>query len=450
MAEVEDKNQRKEEEEDVSEENEKKRDSPKEDDSSARSVAGLAKRCRETHDYTPLKDFFPSDFHTRFKVAAAAVLDHDLGDDHYLPLFIDSLSAEFIGPGSMVQMFTSKVCLLDFSLAEEVLKPLGDPIVIQVLHNFIAKHRDRFGDPTSWDVWGQVPEPQRSEAKGNLLKWFQAIEHRPIKAASPYHHLEIDYLADNPWRFEFDKKSRFSPPFNVTWADVEQRLRDHGQEHLLAHLSSAAVIKEFRASHAHYGTQKYLRALVVDDTAGGQSENKGQSVLVMLQNNGYFGVDVEGKAYTIKEVMESSDPSPAMRVARCCYVALTCSDDERKKEKEPAAGGVPDEHRLKTLGDSPALEDGEGQQTPVSAQPPSMSTTADMKSKETQKEKQKGEQAEKRNEEFQVECVICMEEKPQVVLVPCGHLVMCQTCAETAKDCPTCRGAIEKRQRVFQ
>lgn len=44
------------------------------------------------------------------------------------------------------------------------------------------------------------------------------------------------------------------------------------------------------------------------------------------------------------------------------------------------------------------------------------------------------------------ECVICLEDKPTIVLAQCGHLCMCAPCfkkhRETNKNCPLCRGHI--------
>ena len=46
------------------------------------------------------------------------------------------------------------------------------------------------------------------------------------------------------------------------------------------------------------------------------------------------------------------------------------------------------------------------------------------------------------------ECVICLDEKPNIVFGPCGHSCMCNTCCEQmkkiqqSKQCPLCRRAI--------
>ena len=46
-------------------------------------------------------------------------------------------------------------------------------------------------------------------------------------------------------------------------------------------------------------------------------------------------------------------------------------------------------------------------------------------------------------------CVICMDRSPNVTLVPCGHRITCQQCAERLTECPTCRSPITLRQRTF-
>lgn len=49
-------------------------------------------------------------------------------------------------------------------------------------------------------------------------------------------------------------------------------------------------------------------------------------------------------------------------------------------------------------------------------------------------------------------CVVCFEGQSEVVLAPCGHLVLCTKCAETLTDCPMCRKPYNKEQiiKVFK
>lgn len=50
---------------------------------------------------------------------------------------------------------------------------------------------------------------------------------------------------------------------------------------------------------------------------------------------------------------------------------------------------------------------------------------------------------------MQTECVICMDEKCEVVFIPCGHMCCCQECANKELDsCPMCRGTIERKIKV--
>lgn len=46
-------------------------------------------------------------------------------------------------------------------------------------------------------------------------------------------------------------------------------------------------------------------------------------------------------------------------------------------------------------------------------------------------------------------CVVCMDAKSNHVLLPCGHLCLCETCATKVKTCPACRAKIVSRTRVF-
>uniref|UniRef100_A0ACB8FXH2 Uncharacterized protein n=2 Tax=Sphaerodactylus townsendi TaxID=933632 RepID=A0ACB8FXH2_9SAUR len=46
-------------------------------------------------------------------------------------------------------------------------------------------------------------------------------------------------------------------------------------------------------------------------------------------------------------------------------------------------------------------------------------------------------------------CKICMDKTISVVLIPCGHLVTCQDCAEAVEKCPLCCTPITKRQKIY-
>ncbi len=49
-------------------------------------------------------------------------------------------------------------------------------------------------------------------------------------------------------------------------------------------------------------------------------------------------------------------------------------------------------------------------------------------------------------------CVICLNERKNVVLLPCRHLCLCLTCSQKLENdapCPICREHIENRLEVF-
>ena len=49
-------------------------------------------------------------------------------------------------------------------------------------------------------------------------------------------------------------------------------------------------------------------------------------------------------------------------------------------------------------------------------------------------------------------CVVCTERAAQVCLVPCGHVpfcVECETKAAPLRQCPVCRGAVERSLQIY-
>lgn len=60
-------------------------------------------------------------------------------------------------------------------------------------------------------------------------------------------------------------------------------------------------------------------------------------------------------------------------------------------------------------------------------------------------------QEEIREKQEQSTCVVCMDREINVVLIPCGHLIMCNHCAESlaSKKCPTCRQTISQVVKVY-
>jgi hypothetical protein len=49
----------------------------------------------------------------------------------------------------------------------------------------------------------------------------------------------------------------------------------------------------------------------------------------------------------------------------------------------------------------------------------------------------------------ELNCIICMDKRKAILLLPCTHLNMCETCAPTQQICPTCRAPITKQQKVY-
>lgn len=48
-----------------------------------------------------------------------------------------------------------------------------------------------------------------------------------------------------------------------------------------------------------------------------------------------------------------------------------------------------------------------------------------------------------------LECKICFDRPINVLLVPCRHLVLCETCAALTATCPVCRGRVSQTLRVY-
>ncbi|NXG21854.1 LRSM1 ligase, partial [Grallaria varia] len=52
-------------------------------------------------------------------------------------------------------------------------------------------------------------------------------------------------------------------------------------------------------------------------------------------------------------------------------------------------------------------------------------------------------------EDRRSECVVCLEQEPQMIFLPCGHVCCCQICCEQLHSCPLCRQDITQRIRIF-
>ena len=48
-----------------------------------------------------------------------------------------------------------------------------------------------------------------------------------------------------------------------------------------------------------------------------------------------------------------------------------------------------------------------------------------------------------------LQCVVCLDEERQVMLLDCGHMCCCRSCSLVLQTCPVCRGVIRGRRSVF-
>lgn len=47
------------------------------------------------------------------------------------------------------------------------------------------------------------------------------------------------------------------------------------------------------------------------------------------------------------------------------------------------------------------------------------------------------------------ECVVCMENLKNTLLLPCAHACVCTDCSDSIDQCPLCRTDVEKRMKIF-
>ena len=62
---------------------------------------------------------------------------------------------------------------------------------------------------------------------------------------------------------------------------------------------------------------------------------------------------------------------------------------------------------------------------------------------------EKASRKRRREEECVRHCVVCLERAREVAFDPCGHFVCCSECGLRVSTCPLCRGAIEKKLRIY-
>jgi hypothetical protein len=50
----------------------------------------------------------------------------------------------------------------------------------------------------------------------------------------------------------------------------------------------------------------------------------------------------------------------------------------------------------------------------------------------------------------EIQCAVCQEHAKEILLEPCNHVCLCDSCSEKVKDeCPLCRQKIRSRKKVF-
>jgi hypothetical protein len=55
------------------------------------------------------------------------------------------------------------------------------------------------------------------------------------------------------------------------------------------------------------------------------------------------------------------------------------------------------------------------------------------------------------NQKKSNECVVCYDRESNVILIPCGHLALCEECSKVSSvsKCPVCRSNIQQRVKVY-
>eukprot|EP01088_Endostelium_zonatum_P016008 TRINITY_DN413_c1_g3_i3.p1 TRINITY_DN413_c1_g3~~TRINITY_DN413_c1_g3_i3.p1 ORF type:complete len:370 (-),score=143.40 TRINITY_DN413_c1_g3_i3:57-1166(-) len=72
----------------------------------------------------------------------------------------------------------------------------------------------------------------------------------------------------------------------------------------------------------------------------------------------------------------------------------------------------------------------------------------EMKEDKDEEEKRQAKKMRMEREE-EATCVVCLDEKKNVLIVPCNHLCLCKTCSLNVKQCPMCRGEIGSFTTVY-
>jgi len=58
------------------------------------------------------------------------------------------------------------------------------------------------------------------------------------------------------------------------------------------------------------------------------------------------------------------------------------------------------------------------------------------------------------NDDFNEECVVCLDARPNHIILDCGHLALCEECAHLFRKpdskCPSCRAPIRKILKTYK
>ena len=49
-----------------------------------------------------------------------------------------------------------------------------------------------------------------------------------------------------------------------------------------------------------------------------------------------------------------------------------------------------------------------------------------------------------------VMCRKCKKRKSEMIMMPCGHLCLCENCASDVKRCVICRAKVTEKMKVFR
>jgi hypothetical protein len=181
-------------------------------------------------------------------------------------------------------------------------------------------------DVSKDEVHGRIPVDWKNACANGLIKLdVREITEQRADEEDTYdeegdHENESfsDLVEDDPWKFAFDSKARFAPPFSLKFEDVTARV--FGAEERVPDLPR---VSNFYAYHAHYGLQKYISASV-----------NGKSVLVMAtQVADGIGtvICVNGEIIGLNDNRPGNGESSEWSIAQLFHRALkTCELDHTR------------------------------------------------------------------------------------------------------------------------